>query len=289
MSVFSISYWVNKGLSEEEAKYQIAIRRPNNILYYINKGYSEEEAKNHVSERQSKGGIKRKKMSTEEKRKLSPRCIEFWVNKGLSFDEASEKLKEFQTHFNKKICIEKYGVDEGVHIWQERQHRWQETLKSKSPEEIKDINLRKNPWRNLSEEDSNKMKIQIGNKVREIVSKRSKNDTDKIFKKIIDSKIEKGQYMPRHLLPKFEQYKRLVWKETRKNDLSLLENFKERGRKKLHLDHMYSIWQGFLDNTPPEIVGHICNLKMIDYRENLSKHVSCSLSLKELNARISKY
>lgn len=82
MSVFSITHWIKKGYTEEEAKYQIAIRRPNNILYYINKSFSEEESKILVSERQKKGGNKRKLLSLEEKRKLTSRCLEFWLENG---------------------------------------------------------------------------------------------------------------------------------------------------------------------------------------------------------------
>ena len=48
MSAFSIKTWTNKGYTEEEAKYQIAIRRPNNILYYINKGFTKEEAEEKI-------------------------------------------------------------------------------------------------------------------------------------------------------------------------------------------------------------------------------------------------
>jgi hypothetical protein len=289
MSIFSITYWIKKGLSESEAKYQIAIRRPNNILYYINKGYSEEEAKQLVKDRQSVGGAKRKAMSNEEKRKLSPRCIEFWLSKGLSYNDAAEKLKDFQKNFSKEICIEKYGEEEGLRIWSERQRKWQHTLNSKSEEELNDINQRKNRWKNLSEDESKKLKEQVGKKVKNTVSQRPKEKTEEIFERVINSKIKLGHCMPRDQLPEFEKYKRKVWRITRKNQLSLLENYEKRGRKNYHLDHMYSVWQGFLDNTPPEIVGHICNLKMIPYKENISKHISCSVTLDELINLISKY
>jgi hypothetical protein len=289
MSVFSKSYWINKGFSEEEAVFQVSIRRPNNINYYLNKGVSEEEARDLVKERQSKGGAKRKSMSIEEKRKLSPRCIEFWTEKGLSESNARIKLSEFQTTFSKSLCIEKYGLEDGMRIWTERQLRWQESLYSKSENEIKDINRRKNRWKNLSDEEAIELKIKIGATIKETVSKRPTEVTKEIFERIVNSKIQSGQYIPRDQLNGFEKYKRLVWIETRKNDLTLLENYNRRGRKDFHLDHMYSIWQGFVDKTPPEITGHIKNLKMLHYKENISKHTDCSISLEQLKSLISNY
>ena len=289
MSVFSTTYWIKKGLTEEEAKYQIAIRRPNNILYYINKGYTEEEATILVKERQAKGGAKRKLLSESEKRKLSPRCLDFWIEKGFTELEAKEKLADFQTHFSKNICIKKYGIDEGTRIWNERQINWQNTLNSKSDEDIKNINQRKNRWKNLSEIESENLKKQISEKIKDTVSKRPREVTEEIFERIVNSKVKTGQYIPRDCLPEFEHYKNLVWRETRRNNLTLLENYHKRGRKNYHLDHKYSVWQGFLDHTPPEIVGHICNLEMIHYKENISKHTKCSLSLEELKKLISKY
>jgi hypothetical protein len=286
MSVFSISYWVKKGYSEEEAKHQVDIRRPTNVAYYINKGHTEEEARRLVTERQKKGGEKRKNMSLEEKKKLTPRCLEFWIAKGLSLEEAQNSLSEFQTHFNKKICVEKYGEEEGLKVWKDRQDRWQETLNSKSSEEIQEINAKKNRWKNLSQEESATLKEKVGLAVKDTVSKRSREDSKEIFDRIVKTKISLGQYMPIELQPEFEKYKRKVWSETKRNNLSLLENYNRRGRTDYHLDHMYSIWQGFIDNTPAEITGHICNLKMIPYIENISKHTKSSITLEVLKQLI---
>jgi len=289
MSVFSKKYWLSKGMSDEEAIYQISIRRPNNVLYYINKGFSQEEAIEKVTEYQKNSSKKRGLLSTEEKRKLSPRCIEFYLNKGLPKEEAQEMLSQFQRNFSKEICIKKYGVEKGTEIWKLRQEKWQKTLTSKPIEEIKEINRKKNRWKNLSNDDSNTLKLKVSNSVKNTVSKRSLEDKRKVGKNISNGKVKFGYAIPREQLPAFELYKSKVWNETKKHNLNLLENYHLRGKKSYHLDHQYSIWQGFIDNTPAEIVGHICNLKMLNYKENLSKHTKCELSLAGLKKLIKDF
>lgn len=282
MSVFSINYWTKKGLSEEEANYQIAIRRPNNILYYINKGFSESEALQEVRKRQSLGGTKRKSLSEQEKKSLSPRCIEFWLAKGLSKEDSLVALAEHQKKFSKDICIKKHGLEKGLKIWLERQERWLETLSKKSKEEKNDINKRKNRWKNLSITESDALKNQIRESLKNTLSTRTKEESIIIGQRIREGQVKNGRATPIELMDQFLLYKSQVWAETRRNDLSLLENFSQRGRNTYHLDHKYSIWQGFLDGADPCIVGHIKNLEMIPYQKNLSKHNKCSHSLSDL-------
>ena len=280
---------MSKGMPEDEAIYQVSIRRPNNVLYYVNKGFSQEEAIIKVTEYQKNSSKKRGLLSAEEKRKLSPRCIEFYLNKGVSREEAQKMLSQFQLNFSKEICIKKYGLEKGTEVWKLRQEKWQKTLNSKSKEEIKEINRKKNRWKNLSEDASNKLKLKVSNSVKKTVSKRSLENKRKVGKNISDGKIKFGYAIPREQLPAFKLYKSKVWNETKKHKLNLLEHYNLRGKNSYHLDHQYSIWQGFIDNTPVEIVGHICNLKMIKYKENLSKHTKCNLSLTDLEKLIKDF
>lgn len=72
-----------------------------------------------------------------------------------------------------------------------------------------------------------------------------------------------------------------------KNDIFRLQNYNKRGMVHInsgayHLDHRYSIYQGFKDNIPPYIIGHIHNLEMIPARINLIKNRKCSIDLDEL-------
>jgi len=53
MSAYKKETWIKKGFTEEEALFQIAIRRPTNKLYWIHKhGLSEDEAEKKVKEKQ---------------------------------------------------------------------------------------------------------------------------------------------------------------------------------------------------------------------------------------------
>lgn len=75
--------------------------------------------------------------------RLLPSNKEYWIERGHNEKEAIKKVSERQTTFSKDICIEKYGEEEGVKIWEERQKRWMSTLDSKTDEEKRLINQKK--------------------------------------------------------------------------------------------------------------------------------------------------
>jgi endogenous inhibitor of DNA gyrase (YacG/DUF329 family) len=52
--------------------------------------------------------------------------------------------------------------------------------------------------------------------------------------------------------------------------------------KDVHLDHIYSISEGFRNNVPPEIIGHWTNLRLISKIENSSKGTKCHKTLEQL-------
>jgi hypothetical protein len=70
---------------------------------------------------------------------LSTSSERYWVLKGYSEQEAKQKVHERQQTFSKKIMIEKFGEEEGIKRWKERQNKWQETLLNKPDEEIERI------------------------------------------------------------------------------------------------------------------------------------------------------
>ena len=59
-------------------------------------------------------------------------------------------------------------------------------------------------------------------------------------------------------------------------------NSLERGQKAYHLDHKYSICQGFKDGIPPEVIGSKHNLGMMWYIDNIKKSASCSITKEAL-------
>lgn len=150
-------YWINKGYSKEEAIKEISKQQkeaskcvktyhgkskkmlrekgysqeeinricltPTKTEFWVNKGYSENEAKDIISKNQ----IEAAKQVDFEKR-LLPSNIQYWVNKGFSNKESKEKVSKHQTTFSLEKCVEKYGEEEGLIKFTERQVKWQKTL-----------------------------------------------------------------------------------------------------------------------------------------------------------------
>jgi len=82
----------------------------------------------------------------------------------------------------------------------------------------------------------------------------------------------------------YEIYCRKVWKETYKSlkrYSKKIPNIELRS-KKFHLDHKYSIHQGFQNNVNPIIIGHWKNLEIVESVKNLKKYNRCSITLENL-------
>lgn len=71
--------------------------------------------------------------------------IEYWVKKGYSIEESRQKVSERQKTFSKDLCIKKFGYIKGVEIFEERQKKWINTLKSKN--NYSDIQSTKNSYK----------------------------------------------------------------------------------------------------------------------------------------------
>ena len=71
--------------------------------------------------------------------------------------------------------------------------------------------------------------------------------TEESKKKYIQTGIEQGRFWkpddPEYV--EFKKYRRKVYYWTSKNNLNVLENSDKRGRGRYHLDHKYSIAEGF--------------------------------------------
>lgn len=96
-----------------------------------------------------------------------------------------------------------------------------------------------------------------------------------------------GQYAGLKGKTDFEIYRYWVAKITEQQPLHLLENIELRAgygksENPFQLDHKFSIVQGFLNNIPPFIIGHISNLEMLPSRLNNSKGSNCSISMEDL-------
>jgi hypothetical protein len=85
---------------------------------------------------------------------------------------------------------------------------------------------------------------------------------------------------------KFEKYRKQVRALTAKT----YRNFKSfinpndlvNGKYDYHIDHKYSVYEGFKNNVDVKIISSKENLQMLYYLDNLSKGVGCSIQLGEL-------
>lgn len=159
-----IEYWLDKGYSEEEGRKKISekqkyftklvknrgncdkdtlLKKLGNIEdvnlffrkksrycieYWTSRGYSEKEAKEEISKIQSKYS-KISNGDIEKVKQRSWRCPEYWMKiSGCTIEEAKQIISEKQCFFSKEKCIEKYGEEKGIEIWENRQKKWQDTL-----------------------------------------------------------------------------------------------------------------------------------------------------------------
>lgn len=78
----------------------------------------------------------------------------------------------------------------------------------------------------------------------------------------------------------FTKYYAECWWHTRQN-LHLVPNIELRSSE-YHLDHIFSIFDGFTQNVDSSIIGSHINLRIILAKENLRKQRNSGISLKEL-------
>lgn len=82
----------------------------------------------------------------KKKKEGSQTSLIYWLNLGYSQEEAIELRKQRQQTFSLQKCITMYGEDLGKQKFKERQIKWQNTLQSKTEEEKRVINIKKNSF-----------------------------------------------------------------------------------------------------------------------------------------------
>ena len=154
MSPFSQDFWLSKinpdtgaVYTVSEAEFKRNSLRPIRPEYWIVKGYSSDEAKQLAIDAKNKNNISGakavKNRNVDELKSFSRRSVEYWIARGLSTEEAGLAVKNAQTTFSLAKLQEKHGEEVGIELWQRRQDKWQNTLNSKSLEELEEINKRK--------------------------------------------------------------------------------------------------------------------------------------------------
>jgi hypothetical protein len=189
--------------------------------------------------------------------------------------------KYLNRRFCGPICSRKWAANNRSASWKEKASLAKQGKNNpmfgvslKHPNSL--ANLARGYWKGKTQSDDSNEKR--SNKLKGI--KRSQES----IRKIIQTKIDKGIFWrpddPEYI--EFKKYRRKVYYWTAKNDLTLLDHHEKRGKFGYHLDHRYSITEGFKNNVPPKVIGSIYNLEFIPYNVNIVKGTKCSITLEKL-------
>ena len=231
-----------------------------------------------------------------------PRLVGYWVNRGYSQDEAKQQVSNIQKENNNKLKL-KYASGEVVHNWSRAKLPEDEAdsilfARAKRGNDAKLKKMKEDPAKykhtfttnieyyleqGMSYDDALKglKERQNTSSYAKIIDKYGEIEGKKKYNSIIDKKretrIANGNGVSESDYTDFELYKRKVWQHTKKH-LREIHNIEMRGND-FHLDHKYSMKQGWLDNIPTYIIGSKNNLEILPALENKSKQAKCSVSL----------
>lgn len=177
-----------------------------------------------------------------------------------------ETLKKYKT-----TCQEKYGVD-----FASQSNEFRQT--------VKDTCINKygvdNPFKDAGIQTKYKQSIQSKYGVSNV--SKSKIVTDKIRKSLIEA----GVWIDDSLRSSIELYRKQVSRITARSYhdhfYKINPDKVERSRYQYHLDHIFSVEEGFKNNISPEIIGHWTNLRMLWHLENSKKNTKCHKSKEKL-------
>lgn len=213
------------------------------------------------------------------------RCVEKitqcpgFVKKAKKTRNANRTPEKLIAHM-KKMSVEGHKTLKKL----QKDVEWVDAKSKKISEAIKERgghNGEKNPMFGKTHKNKTKIKQSI----------KAKNRNPKCYQKSTKTKILKGIAVPKELKTAWELYNEQInnftlasWK---KYQSIINPNNFPRG-KDYELDHKFSKTEGFLQNVPPEIIGHYLNLEVIPKNKNRSKRIKCSITLEELYLEIGK-
>ena len=189
--------------------------------------------------------------------------------------------KEQKRRFCGPICSRRWAANNRSDSWKQKaslakqgQNNPMFGVRQTNPNSLSNLNRKGLTGKRQTEESNRKRSIAL-------MGKEVKPES---IKKMIQTKIDKGIFWkpddPEYI--EFKKYRRKVYYWTSKNDLTQLKYHEKRSRVGYHLDHKYSIIEGFKNKVPPKVIGSIDNLEFIPYNVNVSKGTKCSIKLEEL-------
>lgn len=103
-----------------------------------------------------------------------------------------------------------------------------------------------------------------------------------IKQKLSESAINRHSGIDRTLAEEYYNAVKLVTNKNWYEHFHKINPNKLQRSRDLHLDHVYSIAEGFKNNIPPEIIGHWSNLRLLPKIENSSKGSACHKTKEQL-------
>lgn len=100
------------------------------------------------------------------------------------------------------------------------------------------------------------------------------------LKRIREKRIASGQYPDPKTADKYKLYRLEVRRLS--NQAARKHHPNQTRSRTLHLDHVFSIKEGFRQGVPAKVVGHVTNLAFLTGRVNQSKSQTCGKTLKQL-------
>lgn len=190
--------------------------------------------------------------------------------------------KNLKRRFCGPICSRRWAANNRSDTWKQKASLAKQGennpmfgVSLKNPNSL--ANLKRDAWTGKTQPKEANLK-----RSKALLGKRKNPES---VKQMIQTKIAKGIFWkpddPEYA--EFKKYRRKVYYWTSKNDLTQLENYEKRALLGYHLDHKYSVTEGFKNNVPPKVVGSIYNLEFIPYNVNTSKGIKCSITLEKLN------
>jgi hypothetical protein len=111
-------------------------------------------------------------------------------------------------------------------------------------------------------------------------------DVNSRIEKSKNTMIENGRWIKDEDKKPFELYKKKVWIFTNKSivDFDAYWLLKNRSINDHHIDHIYSIYDGFVNKVEPKLIGSIVNLQSLDANHNRSKGSDSWITLEDLTS-----
>lgn len=272
---------IRDNCSHEEAVASIAqykAKKATNLPNFILK-YGEEEGTRRYNDWKTRSLKKGWDAARANGRAQSPRCADFYIRKG--YNEADAK----------KAAIMYQHTNSSLHVGYYTSRGLSEQEAKDAIREIHDQKIGRDSYREYLEATTDLSNDEITEVIRKIRGHFTRSVLGEEAFALRVSKIrktfeDKGKWIPLAECTEYELYKKEVWSHTNSNDISSLTNHHKRGLAGVegayHLDHKFSIFQGFVEGIDPKIIGSYKNLECIPWRENVVKQGKCSIDIKEL-------